>query len=162
MTSSNSKYTVNGGRVNIAVSINSNGLATEGLATVVAFISQDSNYTNSTEVQAGVGGTALAVFGPGSTRSYTVGSNASASSGDNLAPGETATTTPENLSDSTGAIESGSFALALGALGADDASVLSFPTTGFDATAPIAIILIVTTRIGHKLLTTHLTYQAPL
>jgi hypothetical protein len=40
--------------------------------------------------------------------------------------------------------------------------VLSFPTTGFNTTAPIAIILIVTTRLGHTLLSTLLTYQAPL
>ena len=163
VTSGYSKYTVNGGRVEIAVSINSNGLAAEGLATVVAFISQDSDYTNAEVQAAGVGGTALAVFGPGSTRSYTVGANASASSTtDNLAPGESVTTTPEDLKTSAGAIESGSFTLTLGSLTGTDASVLSFPTTGFNTTAPIAIILIVTTRLGHNLLSTILTYQAPL
>ena len=163
VTSGYSKYTVNGGRVEIAVSINSNGLAAEGLATVVAFISQESSLPVSGNPQAGVGGTALTVFGPGSTRSYTVGANASASSTtDNLAPGESVTTTPEDLKTSAGAIESGSFTLTLGSLTGTDASVLSFPTTGFNTTAPIAIILIVTTRLGHNLLSTILTYQAPL
>ena len=155
---SNGKYTVNGGKINIAVSINANGLAVEGLATVVAFISQDSDYTNAEVQAAGVGGTALAVFGPGSTRSYTP--SASSTPG-HLIPGDIVTTTPENLSDSIGAIESGSFDLTLGTLGAGDASVFSFPTTGFNTTAPIQMILIVTTRLGHDIATTVLTYQAP-
>ena len=161
-SNSNSKYTVNGDKINIAVSINSNGLAAEGLATVVAFISQDSDYTNAEVQAAGVGGTALAVFGPGSTRSYAVGTNASASSTtDNLAPGETATTTPENLSHRIGAIKLGSFELTLGTLGAGDVSKFSFPTSGFNTTAPIQMILIVTTRLGHDIATAVLNYQAP-
>jgi hypothetical protein len=134
------------------------------LSTVVAFISQNSNYSDSTDPQSGEGAAVLAVFGPGSDRTYTVGSNASAiSTTDNLAPGEVATTTSEDLSDSIddGATSSIPLTLALGTLAADDATVLSFPTTGFNPTAPIHIIIIVTTRLGHRVLATPLNYQAP-
>ena len=166
---------VNNDKIEVPVSINANGLAVEGLSTVVAFITQSSNHTESTDTQSGDGPTVLAVFGPGSNRTYTVGSNASAiSTTDNLAPGEVATTTSENLS---GPIDGGdadpvdggdatplplTLTLALGTLAADDATVLSFPTTGFNAAQPIQIILIVTTRLGHRVLGTTLNFQPPL
>jgi surface protein len=164
VTSSNSKYMVNNSKIEVPVSINANGLAVEGLSTVVAFITQSSNYIDSTDTQSGDGPTVLAVFGPGSNRTYTVGSNASAiSTTDNLAPGEVATTTSENLSDAVDdAAAPFTLTLALGTLAADDATVFSFPTTGFNPIEPIQIILIVTTRLGHRVLGTTLTYQPPL
>jgi hypothetical protein len=164
VASSNSIYMVNNGNIEVPVSINANGLAVEGLSTVVAFISQNSNYSDSADPQSGDAPMVLAVFGPGSDRTYTVGSNASAiSTTDNLAPGEVATTTSENLSDN---IDDGAaplpLTLALGTLAAGDATVLSFSATGFNPTAPIQIILIVTTRLGHRVLPpTTLNYQAP-
>ena len=174
VTSSN-KYMVNNGKIEVPVTINANGLAVEGLSTVVAFITQSSNHTESTDTQSGDGPTVLAVFGPGSNRTYTVGSNASAiSTTDNLAPGEVATTTSENLSDPilSDPIDDDAtpltpltpftLTLALGTLAADDATVLSFPTTGFNAAQPIQIILIVTTRLGHRVLGTTLNFQPPL
>jgi hypothetical protein len=162
VTSSNNKYTVvNNDKIEVPVSINANGLAVEGLSTVVAFISQNSNHTDSTDAQGG-GQTVLAVWGPGPSRTYTVGSNAGSNASD-LAPGKVATTTSENLVDS---IDEGAtsitLALALGNLSDTDASVISFPTAGsgfrFITTAPIQIILIVTTRLGHRVLGTVLTY----
>jgi len=163
LVTSNNKYTVINGKIEVPVSINANGLAVEGLSTVVAFISQNSNYSDSTDTLSGDGATVLAVFGPGSSRTYTVGSNASAiSTTDNLAPGEVATTTSENLSDiiDDGATSS-ILTLALGTLAVGDATVLSFPATGFIPTAPIQIILIITTRLGHRVLGATLNYQAP-
>ena len=161
VTSTN-KYTVNNDRIGVSVSINANGLAPEGLATVVAFISQDSNYTDANDAQAGVGGTALAVFGPGSTRTYTVGANANGSSTiDNLAPGEEATTTPVNLSASVNEIEVGEYKLNVGNLSDTDVTVLSFPKAGFNPTQPIGVLLIVTNRLGHDVLSTVATYTLP-
>ena len=161
VTSTN-KYTVNNDRIGVAVSINANGLALEGLATVVAFISQDSAYTDANDAQAGVGGTALAVFGPGSTRTYTVGANANGSSTiDNLAPGEEATTTPVNLSASVNEIEVGEYKLNVGNLSDTDVTVLSFPKAGFNPTQPIGVMLIVTNRLGHDVLSTVATYAPP-
>ena len=162
MTSTN-KYTVNDNRIGVSVSINANGLAPEGLATVVAFISQESNYTDANDAQAGVGGTALAVFGPGSTRTYTVGANANIfSTIDNLAPGEEATTTPVNLSASVNEIEVGEYKLNVGNLRDTDVTVLSFPKAGFNTTQTIGVMLIVTNRLGHDILSTVLTYAPPL
>ena len=163
-SSNNNKYMVNNDKIEVPVSINANGLAVEGLSTVVAFITQSSNYIDSADTQSGDGPTVLAVFGPGSNRTYTVGSNASAiSTTDNLAPGEVATTTSENLSDVVDdAAAPLTLTLALGTLAADDATVFSFPTTGFNPIEPIQIILIVTTRLGHRVLGTTLTYQPPL
>jgi hypothetical protein len=155
---------VNNGKIEVPVSINANGLAVEGLSTVVAFITQSSNYSDSADPQSGDAPTVLAVFGPGSNRNYTVGSNASAiSTTDNLAPGEVATTTSENLSDVVDdAAAPFPLTLALGTLDAGDATVLSFSTAGFNPIQPIQIILIVTTRLGHRVLTANLTYQAPI
>lgn len=158
---SQNKYTVNNDRIEVSVSINANGLAVEGLATVVAFISQESNYTDANDAQAGVGGTALAVFGPGSARSYTVGANAlSSSTTDNLAPGEEATTTPVDLSASVNAIEVGGYKLNVGNLSDTDVTVLSFPKAGFNLSQTIGVLLIVTNRLGHDVLSTVATPSA--
>lgn len=160
----NNKYTVVNDEILLAFSVNSNGLAAEGLAAVTAILTQESNYTDSTDPQAGVGGTVLLSYSPASnTKSYVVGADASASSStDKLAAGEVRVESPQNLSDGVYAIESGSFTLTLGDLTSSDASTLSCPAAGFDASKSISVIIIVIDRLGTACRCDVATYQTPL
>lgn len=147
----NNTYTVVDNEILLAFSVNSNGLAAEGLAAVTAILTQESNYTDSTDLQGGVGGTVLLSYSPASnTKSYVVGDVADATNAtDNLAAGEIRVESPQNLSDGVYALESGSFTLTLGDLTSSDESKLSCPTTvGFDASRPISVIIIVIDRLG--------------
>lgn len=145
----NNKYTVVNNEILLAFSVNSNGLAAEGLTAVTVILTQESNYTDSTDTQGGVGGTVLLSYSPASnTKSYAVGADASASTAtDNLAAGEVRVESPQNLSDGVHAIESGDFTLTLGDLTSSE-STLSCPAAGFDASKPISFVLIVTDRLG--------------
>jgi len=160
----NNKYTVVNNEILIAFSVNSNGLAAEGLAAVTAILTQESNYTDSTDPQAGVGGTVLLSYSPASnTKSYAVEADASASSStDKLAAGEVRVESPQDLSDGVYAIESGYFTLTLGDLTSSDVSTLSCPASGFDASKSISVVLIVTDRLGTACRCDVATYQAPL
>jgi hypothetical protein len=151
VTANSVLYTVQDGKILISLFVNSNGSWVEGVTSITVIAAQGNDFT---DVSAGAGGgTILATLTPSSTiKTYVVGANASASvATDYLAPGETLSVPPENVSDGFNAHETGDVTITLGSLRLDDVSVLSLPASGFNTTQPISCIVIVANRLGSGL-----------
>jgi hypothetical protein len=83
------------------------------------------------------------------TTTYGDGVDANANDAlDNLAANESRTTSPENLSDVFGAIETSVCKLDLGSLTSSDASKLTFSSDGFDPTRDLVVVMTASSARG--------------
>lgn len=147
-------YTVQNGQISIPFKCDAVGLEGQGLSSLTVILSQESNLTDAGDANAGQGAVVFLSYGPAAPGyTYTDGPNADANDAtDFLAAGEHRVTTPLDLTNTVGAIESGNYELQLGTLGLNDASTLVLPTaSGFDATKDISVVMIAHTRLGTTL-----------
>ena len=148
-SSNGNNYTVVAGNITIPLTIDANGMNTEGLSNALAFITQASDFTDPSSD--GVGATVFCLWSEHSPRTYVAGNDAVSSntSDSKLASGETATTTPMDLVNGVNAIEVGTYSLTIGNLTSSDSSSISFPSTGFDTSKEIGVTFVSQTHRGY-------------
>jgi photosystem II stability/assembly factor-like uncharacterized protein len=148
----------NDGTKSIKIKIDANGMQNQGISSIIIILAQDGDYTNADD-ETPSGSEAILAFGPGgATSSYNNGANATtASSTDNLAANETQTVSPLDMPSSLTMIETDSYTLQLGSLGANDASTLTLPADYFNSNNPMAILVIVNTARGSSAFSNNLT-----
>jgi hypothetical protein len=144
------------GRIAVDLSINANGLKVEGIQSLAFIVGQESDHTDHNDSGNGEGKQVLLSFSSSQAvlPTYTIQGVATTTSlTDNVAVGETLTLIVDDVQGfNEGSGTSGTWALVVGNLTANDQSVLYFPTaSGFINTVNMAVIGVVATRLGIRI-----------